>query len=90
MSSPKDNSGEVLTYLNVGTGKDIEIKVVAKLISDLLGYKGEIVWDHSKPDGTPKKQLNISRLEKLGWKSKISLEEGLKQTINSYVKNKSY
>ena len=89
VSSPKDINGEVLTYLNVGTGKDITIKKLAYLVSELIGYKGKIIWDHSKPDGTPKKQLNISRLEKLGWMPKISLEKGLKQTIDAYVKGRA-
>lgn len=89
LSSSKDINGEVLTYLNVGTGKDITIKKLAYLVSELIGYKGKIIWDHSKPDGTPKKQLNISRLEKLGWMPKISLEKGLKQTIDAYVKGRA-
>ena len=88
LSSPKDINGEVLTYLNVGTGKDITIKEVAYLIADLIGYKGKIIWDHSKPDGTPKKQLNINRLKKLGWSPKISLENGLRKTIQMYINSK--
>ncbi len=85
-SAPKKNNGEILDYLNVGTGIDLTIKDLAELIAKLLNYKGQITWDKSKPDGTLKKQLNISRIEKLGWKPKIMLEEGIKQAINDYKK----
>ena len=67
--------------LNVGTGVDITIKDLSKLVANLVGYEGEIEWDTSMPDGTPKKQLNISRIRELGWSPKISLKEGLKITI---------
>ena len=73
-----------LTYLNVGTGKDITIKDLAEKIASILNYKGAIFWDKSKPNGTPRKLLNSDRLNSLGWSPKISLEEGLKETINSY------
>ncbi len=82
--SPKDLNGNLLNFLNVGTGKDISIKQLAEKIADLIGFRGEITWDLSKPDGTPKKQLDISRLTKMGWCSKISLSEGLKTTIENY------
>ena len=83
--SPKDLNGEVLTYLNVGTGKDISIKDLAEKISQIVGYKGEIIWDKSKPDGTPKKQLDIKRITNLGWVPKISLDKGIKDTVNLYM-----
>ena len=73
-SSLKDINGEPLSFLNVGTGKDISIKELANLISKLCNYKGDILWDHSKPDGTPKKLLDVSRLNKLGWQPKIEFE----------------
>ena len=63
--------------MNVGTGKDISIKRLVRYISDIFNYKGTIEWDNSKPDGTPKKQLDVSRINKLGWHSKITLEDGL-------------
>ena len=88
-SAPKKNNGDILDYLNVGTGIDLTIKDLAELIAKLLNYKGQITWDKSKPDGTLKKQLNISRIEKLGWKPKIKLEEGIKQAINDYKKRNS-
>tara|TARA_Y100001933_G_scaffold175223_1_gene173710 strand:+ start:612 stop:1589 length:978 start_codon:yes stop_codon:yes gene_type:complete len=82
--SPKDKNGDLLNFLNVGTGKDISIKQLAEKIADLIGFSGKICWDLSKPDGTPKKQLDISRITKMGWCSKISLSEGLKTTIENY------
>ena len=84
--SPKDIFGNPLNHLNVGTGKDISIKQLAEKISELVGFKGEIIWDKSKPDGTPKKQLDISRISKLGWFPKISLDKGIKATISIYKK----
>ena len=84
--SPKDIFGNPLSHLNVGTGKDISIKQLANKISELVGFKGEIIWDRSKPDGTPKKQLNISKISNLGWVPKISLDEGIKDTISIYKK----
>ena len=80
-SAPLDENGVPLTILNVGTGKDITIKRLSSMISDFVGYKGSTEWDDSKPDGTPRKQLDVSRLSKLGWQAKISLECGLKKTI---------
>ncbi len=80
----QNNNDDPLIYLNVGTGKDISIKELAEKISVLTNYKGSITWDTSKPDGTPKKQLDVSRIESLGWKAKIALDEGLKLAINSY------
>tara|TARA_A100001011_G_C14319033_1_gene849507 strand:- start:1795 stop:2796 length:1002 start_codon:yes stop_codon:yes gene_type:complete len=82
--SPKDIFGNPLNHLNVGTGKDISIKELAEKISELVGFKGEIIWDKSKPDGTPKKQLDISKISNLGWLPKISLDKGIKETISIY------
>ena len=84
-NSPKDLNGEGLTYLNVGTGKDISIKDLAEKISQIVGFKGEIIWDKSKPDGTPKKQLDIQRITNLGWVPKISLDKGIKDTVTIYM-----
>ena len=72
--------------INVGTGSDISIKKLAETIALELGYKGEIKWDTSKPDGTPRKLLDVSKINKLGWFAKTTLEEGIKVTINSYKK----
>ena len=77
-----------LTYLNVGTGKDISIKNLAELIANISGFKGKIIWDKSKPDGTPKKLLDVSRINKLGWYSNIKLKDGILKTINSFREEK--
>ncbi len=82
--APLDKNKNPLFWLNVGTGKDISIKELANKISKTVGYKGRILWDKSKPDGTPKKQLNIDKFKKMGWAPKISLNEGLKKTIDCY------
>ena len=79
-----------LTYLNVGTGKDISIKELAMKIAKKVGFQGEIIWDKSKPDGTPKKQLDISRIKSLGWAPKIELEKGIEKTISIYKEENSY
>ena len=80
-NAPKDNNGNKLTYLNVGTGEDISIKELVNIIKQKIGYKGNIFWNTNKPDGTPKKQLNVSRINKLGWRNKVSLSEGIERTI---------
>tara|TARA_A100001388_G_scaffold61850_1_gene43052 strand:+ start:580 stop:1569 length:990 start_codon:yes stop_codon:yes gene_type:complete len=80
-NSPKDSQGNALNHLNVGTGKDITIIELAELISKIVDYKGKILWDKTKPDGTPRKLLDVSRINDLGWKARIDLETGLKETI---------
>ena len=89
-SSPKTINGEKLTFLNVGTGEDISIKELAELISYYIGFDGEINWDLSKPDGTPKKLLDISRIKKMGWMPNTPFKKGLKSTINNYIKNRNF
>jgi GDP-L-fucose synthase len=71
-------------HLNVGTGEDLTIKDLANLISREVGYSGEIIWDHSKPDGTPRKVLDVSRMKNLGWRPKVELEEGIRKTIEFF------
>lgn len=73
--------------LNVGTGEDVTIKEVSEMVAKTVGYEGDIVWDLSKPDGTPRKVLDISRITATGWKPEISLEEGLQTTVRWYAKN---
>ena len=77
-----DDIGEII---NIGTGKDITIKDLAHKIKEIVGYDGEISFDKSKPDGPPKKLLNVDKLNDLGWKHKISLEEGIKRTYHWYL-----
>lgn len=72
---------------NVGTGIDITIKDLAELIQRIVGHNGEIDWDKSKPDGTPRKLLDVSRLEKKGWKAKTSLEKGIEETYSWFLQN---
>ncbi len=83
-NAPKDKNNNPLTILNVGSGKDIAIRELAYKISNFLDYKGKIIWDKNKPDGTPKKLLNIQKIQSLGWNPKISLKEGIKNTIESF------
>jgi len=73
--------------INVGTGKDISIRELAELIKQIVGFEGSIEWDSSRPDGTPRKLLDISRIQALGWEPKISLEAGLISTYNCYHSN---
>ena len=70
---------------NVGYGTDISIKDVATLIKNIVGYKGDIEWDKSKPDGTPRKLMDSSKLNNLGWKAKYNLEEGINHTYNWFT-----
>jgi GDP-L-fucose synthase len=71
-------------HLNIGTGEELSIKALAELIGLLSGFDGEIIWDTSKPDGTPRKTLDVSRIKGLGWKPSITLSEGIAATINWY------
>jgi GDP-L-fucose synthase len=73
--------------INVGVGKDIAIHGLAELIQEIVGYSGKIVWDTSKPDGTPQKLLDVSRINQIGWKSSIDLRSGLEQTYKWYVES---
>jgi GDP-L-fucose synthase len=76
------NIGE---FINIGAGKDIEIRDLAELVKDTIGFEGKIKYDLSKPDGTPRKLLDSSRITSLGWKPKTSLEEGIKKTFQWYI-----
>jgi len=76
--------GEIV---NIGTGEDLSIKELAEMIKKIVDFSGEIVSDTSKPDGTPKKQLDVSKLHDLGWKHKIELEEGIKSTYEWFKEN---
>jgi GDP-L-fucose synthase len=81
------NSYDGEQFVNIGSGTDLTIKDLALLIKDIVGYKGEIVHDLSKPDGTPRKLMDVSYLHSLGWKHKIELREGIKQVYDDF-KNK--
>jgi GDP-L-fucose synthase len=75
--------------INVGTGKDITIKELAELIKDVVGFDGNIEWDSSKPDGTPRKLLDVSRIKSLGWEPMFTLKQGIESTFQSYLKNQA-
>ena len=72
-------------FINVGTGYDISIQNLAKMIATKIGFKGKIIWDTSMPDGTPRKLLDVTKINKLGWHASISLEKGIEETIKSYI-----
>lgn len=73
-----------LPMLNVGTGIDLSIRELAEAVAAATGFRGTIRWDSSKPDGTPKKQLDVSRLAQLGWRARISLDQGLRPTVADF------
>ena len=73
-------------HLNIGTGNEVSIKELAQRVANYAGYSGEIAWDTSKPDGTPRKVLNVSRIKALGWEPTIGLDEGISSTIDWYKK----
>lgn len=72
-------------FLNIGTGKDITIKELAFIIKDVVEYEGELVFDTTKPDGMPKRFLDVSKIQALGWKHKINFDDGLKKTYKFYL-----
>jgi GDP-L-fucose synthase len=79
----------MLSHINVGTGIDVPIKELAETIVEVVGFKGKLKFDTSKPDGAPRKLLNVERLKNLGWQPKTSLKEGLRDTYQWYLKNSS-
>ena len=83
------NSYNEKDFINIGTGEDISIKDLAFLIKEIVGFNGDIVFNTDKPDGTPRKLLDVGKLNKLGWEYKISLEEGIKQVYEDVLNNGS-
>ena len=81
------NNYDSSDIVNIGTGKDLKIKELAEMIKKTVGFSGEIVNDTAKPDGTPKKQLDVTRLHSLGWQHKIELSEGIKSTYEWFLSN---
>ena len=73
-------------YVNIGWGEDIEIKELAQLIKKISGYTGDIIHDTSKPDGTPRKLMDVTKLRNMGWQASISLEEGIRKVYQDYIK----
>lgn len=74
--------------INIGPSREVSIRELATIISNLVEYKGEIIWDITKPNGTPRRILNTSKMDALGWKAQTSLEDGLKTTINWFLENR--
>ena len=83
-----ESGKENLPYLNVGTGQDISIRDLAFKISKKIGFKGQIIWDKEKPNGTYKKQLDISRIKSIGWEPCINLDSGIDKAIDSFINEK--
>jgi len=81
------NNYDGVDTINVGVGKDISISELAQMIKNIIGFSGEIIYDETKPDGTLKKLLDVSRINDLGWKAQTTLEDGLKKTIECYKKS---
>ena len=73
--------------INVGSGEEVTVRELAELICDVVGFEGELTWDKTKPDGTPRKLLDVSKLRALGWKATISLRDGIAQTYDWFLKN---
>ncbi len=74
------------THINIGTGKDISIKELAELVQKIVGYAGEVIWDENKPNGTPQKLLDVSKLNNLRWKEKIDLQTGIEKVFKKHIK----
>jgi GDP-L-fucose synthase len=81
------NTKPMLSHVNIGTGKDCTIRELAETIAKVTGFKGKIRFDPTKPDGTPQKLLDVSRLNALGWKATISLEDGIRQTYQWFLEH---
>ena len=85
-NSPLDQNGSPLNWLNVGCNYEISIEELAEKISKKIGFKGNIIWDNTKPDGTPRKKLDTFYMQKLGWEAKTNIDIGLEKTIKSFKK----
>jgi GDP-L-fucose synthase len=72
-------------FVNVGTGTDLSIKALAEMVKDIVGFEGELVWNTSKPDGTPRKLMNVNKIESLGWKHQIDLRSGIEKVYIEFV-----
>jgi GDP-L-fucose synthase len=77
----------MLSHINVGTGKDVTIREMAEIMKEVVGYEGRLTFDITKPDGAPRKLIDITRLKKMGWNYSAELEEGLNKTYKWYKEN---
>ncbi|MNZ89710.1 GDP-L-fucose synthase [compost metagenome] len=82
-----DNTQPMLSHINVGTGVDCTIRELAETVARVTGFSGQLTFDASKPDGTPRKLMDVSRLKALGWQAGIGLEDGLRDAYHWYVDN---
>jgi len=82
----KANTQPMLSHINVGTGKDITIREMAQIMKEVIGFKGELIFDTTKPDGTPRKLIDVRKLKRMGWKYSVDLKVGLKKTYEWYLK----
>jgi len=80
------NTQSMLSHINVGTGKDVTIKEMAETMKEVVGFKGNLTFDTTKPDGSPRKLIDVSRLSNMGWGYSVDLKEGLKKTYKWYLK----
>ena len=76
--------------INIGSGDEVSIKQLTEIVADVVGYTGQIIWDSSKPDGTPRKLMDSSKLNQMGWKSKISLTSGIADTYSCFLSEQNY
>ena len=80
-----DGSGTVQSHINVGSGKEVTIKELAETVKEVVGFQGKITWDSSKPDGTPRKLMDSSRINALGWTAKVTLRDGLARAYSDFL-----
>ncbi len=83
----KDLYENGITHLNIGTGEDLSIKDLATLVKEITGYQGNIIFDATKPDGTPRKLMDVSRMTSLGWKHKTDLRSGIEKAYKWFLEN---
>jgi len=81
------NASDIGEFVNIGVGKEITIRELAELIADVIGFHGQLMFDSSKPDGTPRKLLDVSRLQALGWQAKTGFREGITRAYADYLQN---
>jgi GDP-L-fucose synthase len=83
----KYNVADIGEFVNIGSGKEITIRELAELVAEIVGFSGQLVFDASKPDGTPRKLLDVSRLRSLGWKPKTGFREGITRAYRDFLHN---
>ena len=80
-----ENTNVMLSHINVGSGTDVTIRELAETVKDIVDFKGELVFDRTKPDGVQRKLMNVTLLSKLGWKAQVSLQSGLKRSYTDFL-----